>query len=129
MALIFLRPLDILLIILVVISALSSFFLFKGQSGSKAEVYVAGSKAAVFDLNGKIQEKEIKTSIGLVRIKYGLGSIQIIKSPCTQKICILKGAVKTTHDHIICVPAQLTITVVNEDDSTSVLKGIDAFSH
>jgi|APSaa5957512622_1039677.scaffolds.fasta_scaffold220942_1 hypothetical protein len=97
----FFRPFDFFLVLILVGIIVSSVLLFKGSPGSRAEIYVSNQKIAYFNLSGEERYKEIPHKIGTSLIKYGQGSIQVIRSPCPQKICVLQGAIKLTHERII----------------------------
>ena len=123
------RPLDVILVILITAAAAGSFFLTGKEVGSKAEVYVDNMKAAVFNLDGPVQFKDIATKIGKVRVKYGNGSIQVTQSPCIQKICIHQGAISHTYENITCLPAQLQIAVIDKTHSLKSPDAVDAISY
>ncbi|MBU2515203.1 NusG domain II-containing protein [bacterium] len=125
----FFRPLDVLILILLFFSAIISFISFKSVSGSQAEIRIQNKTIAMLDLNQPLQEREIPTRIGVVTIQYGEGSIRVISSPCTQKICLLQGAIESTHEHIICLPARMTISIINDRNTINPLEKIDAFSY
>ena len=113
-----------------VLICISGFALlhFRGDAGSFAEVYVDEKKAATFNLNVPEQTKTVETPIGAVHIRYGNGSIRVAQSPCPQKICILQGAIRHTHDQIVCVPARLTIRIFRSK-KTNADGSIDAITY
>ncbi len=124
----FYRPLDILIVIIVI--GLSGFVLlnFRQVPGSTAEVFVKERKVALFNLNAPQQVKAINTPIGQIHIQYGQGAIQVLKTPCPQKICLLHGAIRHTYDQIICIPAFLTIRINNPNGSPNQ-NTIDAITY
>ncbi len=126
---IFFRPFDILIVLLLSIAAITAFFSFESVAGSKAEIRVQNKTIAVLDLNQPVQKRVIETRIGPVTIQYGEGSIRIVSSPCPHKICLLQGAIESTHQHIICLPARMTISVIDGKNSENPLDKIDAFSY
>jgi hypothetical protein len=123
------RPLDIVVLVLIAAATVGSFFLMKKEAGSRAEIYVNNRKAASFNLDGPDQLKSIPTKIGEVRVKYGHGSVQVIQSPCPQKICIHQGAISHTYQNIICLPAQLQVVIIDETNSLKPADGIDGISY
>lgn len=123
------RPLDSLIILLLLAAGGISFVLVKGEQGARAEVYVDNRRAAVFSLSGPEQLKEIKTGIGTVQLLVGEGAIHVVKSPCRRKICILQGKIRHTHEKIICVPAHMAITIIDPDKPGSEQGGVDAVSY
>jgi hypothetical protein len=124
-----LRPLDIILLGIIIAAAAGSFFLMEKKAGSQAEIYVNNRKTASFNLNGSVQLKDITTKIGNVRVKYGDGSVQVIQSPCPQKICIQQGAISHIYENIICLPAQMQIVILDETNSSKSADAIDVISH
>lgn len=123
------RPLDTIIIVLTLCASGLAIFFFQGVSGNKAEVYLGSTKIAVFDLNSEDKIKEIETRIGTVRLRIGNGSIQVVSSPCTQKICILQGAISHTDEHITCLPAHLFISVADGKTTETLFDQIDAISY
>ena len=112
------RPLDAVLFALIAAAGVAVVFSFKSSPGSRAEVYVNGRKAAGFTLSVPVKSTRITTDIGPVWIRCGGGAIEVIKSPCPQKICLKQGAIKHTHEQIICVPAKLFIRILGEAASS-----------
>ncbi len=123
------RPLDCLIILIVLVIGIAAVFLFRGTTGAKAEVYVNKRKTAVFSLSGPESIKEIDTQIGKIRLEIGNGSIRVLQSPCNQRICILQGAIHHTHENIICLPARMVISITGPEDADNPYNQIDAISH
>ena len=126
---VFFRPFDSVLVILICGLTIASFFLLKGTSGSRAEIYLESHKIASFELNGSERFKEIDSRIGTIQIRVGEGTIQVLESPCSQKICILQGAIRETHEHIICLPARMVISIINQKSGETSTDAVDAFSY
>ena len=123
------RPLDIIILIIITVAAAGSFFLMGKEAGSQAEIYVNNRKTASFNLDGPVELKDITTKIGKVRVKYGNGSVQVTQSPCIQKICIHQGAISHIYENIICLPAQLQIVIIDENNSLKSADGLDVISY
>ena len=123
------RPLDIVVLVLIAVATAGSFFLMKKEAGSRAEIYVNNRKTASFNLDGPDQLKGIPTQIGEVRVRYGNGTVQVAQSPCPQKICIRQGAISHIYQHIICLPAQLQVVIIDETNSLKPADGIDGLSY
>ena len=113
------RPFDFVIMIAIMCIAGVALLKFRGSSGSFAEVYVGEKKVAVFNLNMTDHIQKVETSIGIVQIHYGNGSIRVYQSPCPQKICILQGAIQYTHEQIICAPARLHIRIVHSKEQNT----------
>jgi hypothetical protein len=122
------RPLDVILVALVGLSAMGAFFITERRAGSRADVYVNNKKVAHLDLSQAETKKEIPTPIGDVGVKYGQGAIQVTRSPCTHKLCIRQGAIRQASRQIVCLPAQLQIVIVDDAGSSSG-DGLDAISY
>ncbi len=123
------RPLDSIIIVFILISTGLAFYLLKGNTGSKAEIHLGSKRIARFELQGDDRIKLIDTRIGQIKVRVGNGSIQVLSSPCDQKICILQGAIHNTHEHIVCLPAQMYISIVNSENADNLFDDIDAISH
>jgi hypothetical protein len=123
------RPLDFILLFLVITIATGSFLLLEKKAGSVAEVYVEDRLVATFSLRGSIQKKKISTQIGPMLVQYGEGTIQVIKSSCSNKICILQGQIKHAHEQIVCLPADFQIIIKNGTESQDSSDLIDAISY
>lgn len=124
-----LRPLDLVIVFIIVVASAISFFIVDQRKGATAEVYVGSRHVATLSLTGKSQIKPVSTRIGNVQIEYGDGGIRVLNSPCRHKICMLKGVIKDVHERIICLPAQLYITIVDSDNPDNSFEEIDAFSY
>ena len=125
----FFRPFDLLILGLVLLGASVAYSLMDEEPGAIAEVYVSNRKAASFNISGAIQQKEIQTRIGKIRIEFGEGAIKVVHSPCNQKICILQGAIRHTYEHIICLPARMQIILTRTSQPADEKNTIDAISH
>lgn len=123
------RPLDIILLVIITAAAAGSFSLMEKEAGSQAEIYVNNRKTASFNLDGPVQLKAIPTEIGKVTVKYGNGSVQVTRSPCTQKICIRQGTISHIYENIICLPAQLQIAIIDKTNSLKSADGLDVISY
>lgn len=123
------RPLDVVIISLIVALSAVSSVLFDQQEGATAEIYVGSRHVATLSLAGEKQTKSVSTRIGEVKIEYGDEGIRVLNSPCQHKICMLKGLIKDIHERIICLPAQLYITIVDSDNPDNSFEEIDAFSY
>lgn len=121
------RPLDSLLVAALVIATLIAVYAFQGSSGNRAEVHVDGEPVAVFDLESQPRQAEIDTRIGRIQLEIGRGTIRVLNSPCPQKICMLQGEIAHTHQQIICLPARMTIRIINSADHST--PQFDAISH
>lgn len=123
------RPFDTIIIGALLVAAVASFGLLKGETGARAEVFLGSHKVAQFNLRHALSFKSIDTRIGKIKLEYGDGGIRVVESPCNQKICILQGVITKTHEHIICLPANMSVSIVNEAQPDTSFDAIDAISY
>lgn len=115
------RPLDILIILLVVAGGV--FFTVRGavRKGSRVSVNANGvhyeysaTSNGVYTVAGELGETTFEIKDGRVRI---------IDSPCPNKTCISQG----WHNPLVCLPNKVMITVEN-DGGAEQGGGFDAIS-
>ena len=115
------KPLDILIIFLVLAGGV--FFTVRGlgQKGSRIVVNAAGvkyeysaSKDGVFSVEGEL---------GPTTFEIKDGRVRITDSPCPNKTCVAQG----WHNPLVCLPNKVMITVENET-GTEVGGEFDAIS-
>jgi hypothetical protein len=125
----FVRPLDAVLIATVLLAACWGILTFRISEGTRAIVYVADRKYAWYELTGEKRTISVPTRIGPVRLEIGAGSARVIDSPCPNKLCIKTGAVRHSHEEIVCLPAQLLIVLDGPPISGSGKDGADAITY
>jgi hypothetical protein len=123
------RPLDAVLIILILAAAAGSLLADRPRSGSRAEVFVEGRKVAAFQLDVDKRSATIDSRIGPYRLEYGDGGIRIAETHCPQKICQLQGEIRQVHERLICLPGRLQVVIVDEAALPGAEDRIDAFSY
>ena len=115
------RPLDILIILLVVAGGV--FFTVRGvaRKGSRVSVNANGvhyeyaaTANGVYSVAGELGETTFEIKDGRVRI---------VDSPCPNKTCVAQG----WHNPLVCLPNKVMITVEN-DGGAEQGGGFDAIS-
>jgi hypothetical protein len=123
------RPLDAVLILVILGTAVGALLADRPRSGSRAEVYVEGHKVAAFQLDVKERTVTIDSRIGPYRLTYGDGAIRISETHCPQKICQLQGTIRHVHERLICLPGRLEVVIIDEGAQSGAEDRIDAFSY
>lgn len=115
------RPLDILIILLVVAGGV--FFTVRGavREGSRVSVNANGvhyeyaaTANGVYSVAGELGETSFEIKDGRVRI---------IDSPCPNKTCVAQG----WHNPLVCLPNKVMITVEGEGGAEAGAEGGDEF--
>ena len=111
------RPLDILIILLVVVGGV--FFTVHGavRKGSRVSVNANGvhyeysaTSNGVYSVAGELGETTFEIKDGRVRI---------IDSPCPNKTCVAQG----WHNPLVCLPNKVMITVEGEGGAEAGVEG------
>lgn len=109
------------LVILAVLLAVSmlSYLIFSMQAkGAKVEIRIARQIFGTYDINQE-QVVEVRDSDGtfLLRCEIRNGTVKVTESRCKDKICLDEGFISKNSQTIICLPQQVVISVVNEDQA------------
>jgi len=80
------------------------------KNGKKFIVNADGKEYEYSLMENKIYQ--VSGSLGITKIEVKDGRVRIIDSPCKNKTCIHQG----WGNHIICLPNDVIITVVSEDE-------------
>lgn len=109
---------DIILIAVIILTAVLSFFVFQQSKDVQAVIYLNGEEYTRLSLN---EDKEIL--IDTVKILIKNGKIQMISSDCPDKVCVKTGAINKNGQVIACVPNKIVITVVKGNDNVDGVTG------
>ncbi len=121
----FLKPLDTLVATCFLILGTWFCFYFIGENGSKALIFVKNQQNSWYSLKGEDKEIHIKTHFGTYQLLRKEGTIQIIKAPCTHKICVKQGKISSTHERLICVPGRLLVKIQGDEEHPSLPNQLD----
>lgn len=108
------KPLEAVIIGLIVLGSLAVIILMNNSRGSKTAVITCGEvkselsleKDGVFTLEGA--EFEVKD-----------GKIRIVNAACPDKLCEKTGFIGAPGQSIICVPNKITVFIGGENDGES----------
>lgn len=111
-----LTPFDRKLLLVLTFLVLVSFGLPLWQ-GAGARVLVDSGGKTVFtaDLQ-QDQRLELKGPLGTTVLQIAAGAVQVISSPCPQKICIGLGKAHHAGDLLACVPNRVVIRIEGNDE-------------
>ena len=110
---------DIIIIAVILIMAVSIFFLPKLFINSE-------KKIAVISVNGQIYKKidlnEVKEPLQIVLpykynnvIEVSNGTIKFKSSDCPDKLCVKSGELKNVGDFAACLPNKVSISIVGDN--------------
>ena len=79
--------------------------------GEYLEIYKNNEILATYSLNQKIT-KIINGTKGEIKIVIDNGRVRFSSSPCPKKYCIHQGWINKANQTIICIPNQISISIV-----------------
>lgn len=110
---------EFLIIFILLIAALFSFLIFRiSDQGAKVEIEISRKLYGTYDLLTE-QEIIIKDNNGytLMNVLIKNGKVQVLTSNCPDKICIESGSIELSGQTIICLPNQVVIKIISDDDT------------
>ncbi|QPS71458.1 NusG domain II-containing protein [Lactococcus garvieae] len=115
------KALDIVIIIVLFFASFSVFFLLPSNgSGTEAQLRVEGKVIKTFDLH-KNQTWTYHSKDGdYNEIQVKDGAIAVVKASCRDQIDVERGFVSKVGDTIVCLPHNLVIKVIGEQENSGV---------
>lgn len=112
-----LTPFDRKLLIVLIILVLASFMLLLRSAGTgrRALVETEGKTVFVAALE-KEQEVEVEGPLGETILQIVGGAVQVVNSPCRQKICIGMGKASHAGDLLACVPNRVVVRIEGAEE-------------
>jgi hypothetical protein len=109
------RPLDVLLLVLVVgLGTWSTWRLFAAPSGSRAVVWLDGRRAAWYPLGGGIRRDSVQGVMGMIVLEHGEGAIRVAHAPCQGKLCQRQGKAARVGEKLVCVPSRVVVVIESD---------------
>jgi hypothetical protein len=100
------------IVIILLVSAFSFHLLPKKQIGKKCLIIVDEKPYAKLDLSADtLAQIDVHTSSGRLELQYGKQGICVLKSTCSNKICVKQGWISRAGESLICAP-NLFIAVI-----------------
>lgn len=121
------KPLDFILILLLMMASFTPFLLLNRHQGSSAlaQLRVNSQVVKTFDLR-QDQTYTYKSQDGDINeIEVKGGKIAIVFANCGDQICVRKGFIDKTGQTIVCLPHRLVIEVLNSDKKDDGRRIID----
>jgi hypothetical protein len=107
---------DKLLIALLVLCSVASFFFLVGTSsvGVSVQIQSGSGESFIYPLD---QDRElfITGPLGQTEVVIRNRRVRITSSPCPNKLCIHMGAIRRSGEMIVCVPNRISVRVVGEE--------------
>ncbi|MBF0430996.1 MAG: NusG domain II-containing protein [Fibrobacteria bacterium] len=107
----FFKPLDSIIIVLILVVSVWSLTFFTREKGFQAEIFIKAKLVSRLSLNGDEKKFILPSKKGDIHVLYGEGEIRILHAPCKHKICVKHGAISNTREKIICAPSGLLIQI------------------
>lgn len=68
------------------------------------------------------RELKIKGPLGVSTAKVSDGRVQMLSSPCKDKICIKQGQISESGQSIVCVPNEVSITIETKGEVDEITR-------
>lgn len=112
--------------LVILIAASAFFFLFRKfqQPGSEVVVEVGSEETMRLPLDEN-QTVKIEGKDGFyVQISIQDGTVKVTEAACPDQICVSHGPVSGTMDSIVCLPAQVVISVEQQEEHMESIDGV-----
>lgn len=109
------RPVDAVLSLLVLGTALFAALKPPRTSGSVVEVSVAGRVVMVLPLS-----RDGEWRVGGMTVEVSDGAVRVKESDCPDRFCVRCGRVREVGRTIVCVPNRTVVRVVGRDSGFGV---------
>ncbi len=117
---------DYIVIFLIIISSLLTFFLTSRRLLSEGKKYIRvtvdGKEIERVYLDPKLKGKRIniKTSYGYNTLEFTEDGVKIVAADCPDKICMHMPAINLSGDMLVCLPHKLIVEVKDQKDLDEV---------
>lgn len=102
-------------ILFAVLAALGAgYYLVRGGGEAViASVYVDGALYDTFDLSAAVlpYEVTVETEYGYNTLRISHGAIEVVRSDCSEQVCVEQGAITDSLIPIVCLPHRLVIQI------------------
>ena len=97
-----------------------TLMLWNFPQGEYLKIQMGAQDIGSFSLNQN-STKIIEGPIGKTEVIINSGKVRISKSPCTKKYCIHQGWINQLNQTIVCVPNQISVSIIgNQSDYDSL---------
>lgn len=116
-----LKPLDIVIIVVLIIIALGSSAVpfinsHKAYNSKYVEIEVKGKLFKRLPLDNSRSEKiTVESDLGSNIIEISNGKVRIIDADCPDKICVRDGAISAPGSMLVCLPHKVVIQIKGQN--------------
>jgi len=126
-----LRKTDIVLIVLMILSAIGLIFIFTITAGDAGYVRISvNGEVMLLDMaryDG--QTIEVLSANGVNHVYISDGTARITHADCPDHLCVRAGAISRTWHHLACLPNQVAVSLIVPDPVDSNFPSIDVIGH
>ena len=97
--------------IFIVLTGYLASILWNFPQGEYLKIQMGKQVIGSFSLNQNVI-KIIEGPIGKTEVIIDSGKVRISKSPCTKKYCLHQGWINKLNQTIVCVPNQISISII-----------------
>ena len=111
---------EIILIIIILLISIGSFFVYKGifrAPGAYVEVMVDDEEYGRYSLNDDCNVS-IETKYGRNELMIKDGMADMTDADCRDKICVSHKAISKNGETIICLPHKVVVRIVSDQSDT-----------
>ena len=109
-----------IIFVFIILSGYLSSILWNFPQGTYLKIHMGKEEIGSFSLNQNIT-KIIDGPIGKTEVTINAEKVRISKAPCTKKYCIHQGWINQLNQTIVCVPNQISISIIgNQPDYDSL---------
>lgn len=105
----------VLIVVLLVLIALTLYFVLAPKAGDRAEIYLNGEQVATLPLqiDGEWANEHIKVVVSN-------GKVRVIDADCPDKLCEKRGAISRKGDSIVCLPNRLVVKIAGKGEVEAI---------
>ncbi|MCK9575103.1 MAG: NusG domain II-containing protein [Clostridia bacterium] len=106
------KLLDIFIVVVLLISAIFLFIIFKPEKGTYIEIYVDNELYAMYNLDTD-REIVINNNGNYNVVEIIGGKVHMKESNCQNQTCVEMGYIDSTNYKIVCAPNNVIVIVIN----------------
>jgi hypothetical protein len=111
----FFRPLDAVVLILVLSAGIFTLPWLWTGTGRRAEIRVDGKKVMRLELEGPARRASLPGFLGPVELEWGEKGVRILQAPCPNHLCVKTGWVRRRDHRLVCAPSRLAVEIRGGD--------------
>lgn len=116
------KKLNLILVCVLVVAVIGGFVATRLMSGTSS-----GATVVVTDADGNVQrfpldedaDFTVSTDAGWNHIVISDGTVCVESADCPHQDCVDKGAISAVGEQIICLPHELIVTIVSDEEQAA----------